>query len=228
MFEVATRWAPRAPPFQNCLSLQLFPKEQKAIKAHDLRLAFPRLSCIRFVLSEVEICGFIRFLLFQISVGIHSVQRTAGHGLRLVATEATWIGLAPRTAMVKAAAGLQQKRSSKQAIARAAKDHALMLQKKQAAAKSGLTLEAARQRNIEKAAAAAERKAIKKEKRERRKDAKAQVKETVSAKAAADEHARASMLISKEREERRAAAAAAAAARAEEEANAARKLAKAK
>ena len=69
------------------------------------------------------------------------------------------------SSMVKAAAGLQQKRQSKQAALRSTRDFEKSQKQKQQAAKSGVTLEIARQRNIEKAAATAERKAIKKEKK---------------------------------------------------------------
>ena len=127
--------------------------------------------------------------------------------------------------MVKAAAGLQQKRQSKQAALRSTRDFEKSQKQKQQAAKSGVTLEIARQRNIEKAAATAERKAIKKEKRERRKEAKAQVKDAKHLRAVHEAQAREDMLVDKEREQRRAAAAAAAAARAKQEEEAARRLA---
>ena len=129
------------------------------------------------------------------------------------------------SSMVKAAAGLQQKRQSKQAALRSTRDFEKSQKQKQQAAKSGVTLEIARQQNIEKAAAAAERKAIKKEKRERRKEAKARVKDAKNIRAVHEAQAREDMLVDKEREQRRAAAAAAAAARAKQEEEAARRLA---
>ena len=56
------------------------------------------------------------------------------------------------SSMVKAAAGLQQKRQSKQAALRSTRDFEKSQKQKQQAAKSGVTLEIARQQNIEKAA----------------------------------------------------------------------------
>ena len=136
----------------------------------------------------------------------------------LCATSSVVVRRRARTdAMPKSAHGLQQKRTSKKAMARKAMDRDRSLAARKSAKSKGLTPYDERTNNREAAEAAEERKTITKAKRMRRKEAKGAVK---AAKEEAKETAlqqRAELVANREKRERMAAAAAAAAARAAED-----------
>ena len=149
-----------------------------------------------------------------------AVKSLGGSSVFLVdeTVQATNTRLLLASEMVKTAAGLQQKRPSKQQMLRAAKDYTLSVKAKKEAAAKGLTVESARQANTERAAATLEKKQIRKGKRENRKEAKRTQKEALAYAAATEEARRAEGAAQQERAERQAAALKARAARLEQEA----------